>query len=78
MDKIIEWYNTGAIVTLQVTVGNAFSIDTILDIDNISIYDNVVNIMVGGMNVDLCVTDFTEDGDSLVYTEGNVSISLTT
>ena len=78
MDKIIEWYNTGAIVTMQVTVGNVFSIDTILDIDNISIYGNVVNIMVGGMNVDLCVTDFAEDGDGLVYTEDNVTILLTT
>lgn len=77
MDKIIEWYNAGEIITLSVTVGNIFNFNTILEIDNIAIWDDVVNIMVGEMNIDLCVTDFIERENGLYYTEGDVSILLT-
>ena len=77
MDKIIEWYNAGEIITLSVTVGDIFNYSTILEIDNIAIWDDVVNIMVGEMNIDLSVTDFIERENGLYYTEGGVSILLT-
>ena len=77
MDKIIEWYNAGEIITLSVIVGNIFNFNTILEIDDIAIWDDVINIMVGEMNIDLCVTDFIERENGLYYTEGNVTILLT-
>lgn len=77
MNKIIEWYNAGEIITLSVTVGDIFNYNTILEIDDIAIWDDVVNIMVGEMNIDLCVTDFVERENGLYYTEGDVTILLT-
>ena len=77
MDKIIEWYNAGEIITLSVTVGDIFNFNTILEIDDIAIWDDVVNIMIGEMNIDLSVTDFIERENGLYYTEGDVSILLT-
>ena len=77
MNKIIEWYNAGEIITLSVTVGDIFNFNTILEIDDIAIWDDVVNIMVGEMNIDLSVTDFIERENGLYYAEGDVSILLT-
>lgn len=70
MDKIIKWYNAGEIIYLTVTVGNTFSYNAALDVDNIYIHGNI-------MDMDLCVTDFVEIEDGLVYTEGNTTILLT-
>lgn len=73
MDKIIKWYNAGKIIYLTVTVGNTFSYNAALDVDNIYIHGNIINIM----DIDLCVTDFAEIEDGLVYAEGNTTILLT-
>lgn len=70
MDKIIKWYNAGEIIYLTVTAGNTFSYNAALDVDNIYIHGNI-------MDMDLCVTDFAEIEDGLVYTEGNTTILLT-
>lgn len=77
MDKIIEWYNAGETIILSVIMGDIFNCNIILTIDNISIYNNIINIMSGEINIDLCFTDLVEKEDGLYYTEGNTTMLLT-
>lgn len=45
MERLIEWFNAGEMVTMTITDNKVFSCHTILEIDNLSFIDDQVNIM---------------------------------
>lgn len=79
MEKLIEWYNMGEMVSLTITNGNIFSCTTLLDVDNLSFNGEYINIMAGDIDINIRVIDFTEEVNRIYYTdtEGNIEIELT-
>lgn len=79
MEKLIEWYNMGEMVSLTITNGNIFSCTTLLDVDNLSFNGEYINIMSGDMDINIRADEFTEETDRIYYkdTEGCIEIELT-
>lgn len=79
MEKLIEWYNMGEMVAMTITNGNIFSCTTLLDVDNLSFNGEYINIMAGDIDINIRVTDFTEEVNRIYYTdtESNIEIELT-
>lgn len=77
MNELIRWYNAGEMVQMTITRGDIFSCTTLLDVDNLSFIGGYVNIMAGDMDINIRITDFTEELNRVYYAEGDIEIELT-
>ena len=79
MEKLIEWYNMGEMVSLTITNGNIFSCTTLLDVDNLSFNGEYINIMSGDIDINIRADEFIEETNRIYYkdTEGCIEIELT-
>ncbi len=77
MERLIEWFNAGEMVTMTITDNKVFSCHTILEIDNLSFIDDQVNIMAGDIDLYIRADDFEEKSDGLYYVGNNLEIELT-